>query len=136
MAMSMVLEATGGGLFNPGSGKIYNSDQGGLLGEDLSKQLKEGLNGIGNQISDAIKGWGDRINESLNNWFNEGLIKVGDAIKYNGLPIITVVTACLLMYLGIRLFVVEKRDKELGWTYWTIMGYTIVRLFWRVVLHV
>jgi hypothetical protein len=133
---SVLVTAAGGGLLNPGSGKYFNTDNGGLLGDDVSKQLRDGLDGIGKQISDAISNWGDRINESMNNWFNDQLIRLGDAIKYNGLPIVTVITACLLIYLGLRMFIVEKREKELGWTYWTIMGYTIVRLFWRVVLHV
>jgi len=134
--MTNALSVAGGGLLNPGSDNYYNSEKGGLLGEDISNQLRNGLDGIGKQISDAITGWGDRINESMNNWFNDKLIMVGDAIKYNGLPLITIVTACLLIYLGVRMFVVDKREKELGWTYWTIMGYTIIRLFWKVVLHV
>jgi hypothetical protein len=57
--------------------------------------------------------------------------------KYNSLDIITVVAIVLIATFGLKMFVFSKtREKDVGIIWFTVVFYTIARLYWRVVLNV
>lgn len=92
------------------------------------------------EIYEANTNWWDaNISQPITDWFNKQLANIGDFIKVNLIEVIFVVSVSALIYAGIRLFFSTKKETEeyaFNIIYITISGFTIARLFWKVVFHV
>lgn len=60
---------------------------------------------------------------------------VQEYLKVNGLDVIGLIAITIIIFIGLRMFL-YKKEKDGTVIYITVVCYTVIRLFWRVILHV
>ncbi|OPZ95106.1 MAG: hypothetical protein BWY74_00072 [Firmicutes bacterium ADurb.Bin419] len=76
------------------------------------------------------------ISQPVKEFFGEKLSQLGEWLKINSLDLLTVIFVVFLVYWGYKAFFFEIKEDDLRNIFIAVMGFTIIRLFWRVILHV
>lgn len=75
--------------------------------------------------------WYDNITHPMQMWFNDKLYW----LKVNSIDLIEVIALAIIVSVALKMFIYKKKS-DVPVIYFTVVIYTILRLFWRVVLHV
>ena len=79
--------------------------------------------------------WDKYVASPVIDWFNVKIANTGEWLKINVLDLCGIIVLAIIISTGLKMFIVKK-EKDIPTIYYTIVIYTIIRLFWKVVLHV
>ena len=72
----------------------------------------------------------------IQDYFDKNLISLGEWLKPNVIDLIMLVAIVVIVSVGLKMFFYHNSKKDFPIIYFTLVIYSIIRLFWRVVLHV
>jgi hypothetical protein len=90
-------------------------------------------NGIDKKV-DSI--WEKYIFNPIEKRISLRLETMQDWLKDNSLDIIGLIAIVIITSIGLKMFLYHKKEKDGTIIYTTIVCYTVIRLFWRVIFHV